>query len=147
MELKQYQVDTLAALRRFFEEARVVGPANAYEAVTAEPEQAARLGGYAGAYTSLNEMPEVLRLPSPAHRRRQDPAGRPRRDRCPQHLDREGLSLGAVAGAEQHHSAADSGGTNKPSPRLSAGVGRRLRRAGAGVRHCRLHSRPPIRPA
>ena len=68
MELKQYQIDTLTMLRRFLEEARIAGPRNAYEAITREPEQAGRLGGYAGAYTPLNQMPEVpyvcLRLPT-----------------------------------------------------------------------------------
>ena len=68
MELKQYQIDTLTMLRRFLEEARIAGPKNAYEAITREPEQAARLGGYAGAYAPLNQMPDVpyvcLRLPT-----------------------------------------------------------------------------------
>jgi type III restriction enzyme len=45
MQLKRYQADTLSVLRRFFEEARVAGPKNAYEAITREPEQAGRLGG------------------------------------------------------------------------------------------------------
>ena len=44
MNLKQYQTDTLSILRRFFEEARMAGPKNAYEAITQEPEQAMRLG-------------------------------------------------------------------------------------------------------
>lgn len=68
MQLKPYQADTLAILRRFLEEARIAGPGNAYEAITREPEQAVRLGGYAGDYTPLNQMPEVpyvcLRLPT-----------------------------------------------------------------------------------
>ena len=68
MELKQYQIDTLTMLRRFLEEARIAGPKNAYEAITREPEQAGRLGGYAGAYAPLNQMPDVpyvcLRLPT-----------------------------------------------------------------------------------
>ena len=68
MELKEYQAQTLAALRRFFEEARVAGPKNAYESITREPEQAERLGRYAGAYTPLARLPEVpyvcLRLPT-----------------------------------------------------------------------------------
>ena len=55
-------------LRRFFEEARIAGPGNAYEAITREPEQAGRLGGYTGAYTPLNDLPDVpyvcLRLPT-----------------------------------------------------------------------------------
>ena len=68
MQLKPYQADTLAILRRFFEAARIAGPRNAYEAITREPEQAGRLGSYAGAYTPLNQMPDVpyvcLRLPT-----------------------------------------------------------------------------------
>ena len=68
MKLKEYQSETLAVLRRFFEEARVAGPRNAYEAITRAPEQAERLGRYAGAYTSLARLPEVpyvcLRLPT-----------------------------------------------------------------------------------
>lgn len=68
MKLKQYQVETLAALRRFFEEARIVGPKNAYEKITREPEQVERLGRYVGAYTPLAKLPDVpyvcLRLPT-----------------------------------------------------------------------------------
>ena len=68
MELKGYQAQTLALLRRFFEEARLAGPKNAYEAITQDPDQAARLGRYAGAYTPLARLPEIpyvcLRLPT-----------------------------------------------------------------------------------
>ena len=68
MELKRYQADTLSVLRRFFEEARVAGPKNAYESITGDPEQAARLRGYAGAYAPLKKLPDVpyvcLRLPT-----------------------------------------------------------------------------------
>lgn len=68
MQLKQFQIDTLSILRRFFEEARIAGPKNAYKAITTEPEQAARLGGYCGAYVPLMELPDVpyicLRLPT-----------------------------------------------------------------------------------
>ncbi|MDE2829230.1 MAG: DEAD/DEAH box helicase family protein [Gemmatimonadota bacterium] len=68
MNLKQYQTDTLSILRRFFEEARMAGPKNAYEAITQEPEQAMRFGGYAGAYVPLKELFDVpyvcLRLPT-----------------------------------------------------------------------------------
>ena len=46
----------------------MAGPKNAYEAITQAPEQAMRLGGYAGAYVPLNELPDVpyvcLRLPT-----------------------------------------------------------------------------------
>ena len=69
MKLKGYQSETLAVLRRFFEEARVAGPKNAYEAITRAPEQADRLGRYAaGGYAPLNRLPDApyvcLRLPT-----------------------------------------------------------------------------------
>ena len=68
MQLKQYQTDTLAVLRRFFEEARIGGPKGAYEAITKEPEQAGRLGRYGGTYKALTGLPNVpyvcLRLPT-----------------------------------------------------------------------------------
>ena len=68
MQLKQYQTDTLAVLRRFFEEARIAGPGAAYRAIVNEPEQVMRLGRYANAYSPLEELPEVpyvcLRLPT-----------------------------------------------------------------------------------
>ena len=69
MQLKQYQTDTLAILRRFFEEARIAGPKAAYETLVSEPEQVSRLGRYVGEYlTPLKELPEVpyvcLRLPT-----------------------------------------------------------------------------------
>ena len=69
MQLKQYQTDTLSVLRRFFEEARVAGPKNAYETITSEPEHADRLGRYGGSYTTpLEDLPDVpyvcLRLPT-----------------------------------------------------------------------------------
>lgn len=68
MKLKQYQADTLDVLRRFFEEARLAGARNAYETITKEPEQAKRLGRYAGTYQPLEALPDVpyvcLRLPT-----------------------------------------------------------------------------------
>ena len=69
MQLKQYQTDTLAVLRRFFEEARMAGPKNAYETITKEPEYADRLGRYGGRYSApLTDLPNVpyvcLRLPT-----------------------------------------------------------------------------------
>ena len=68
MMLKGYQQETLDALRRFFEEARIAGPKAAYEAMVAEPERAARLGGRAGEYAPLEELPGTpcvcLRLPT-----------------------------------------------------------------------------------
>ncbi len=68
MELKPYQEETLAVLRRFLEEARLAGPAAAYERIVREPEQAARLGRYAGDYAPLEGLPGApyacLRLPT-----------------------------------------------------------------------------------
>ena len=68
MKLKQYQFDALAVLRRFFEEARIAGPKNAYETITQGPDQATRLGRYAGGYTPLARLTDVpyvcLRLPT-----------------------------------------------------------------------------------
>ena len=68
VELKRYQSETLAVLRRFLEDARVAGPRGAYEAITREPEQAARLRGNGGNYAPLTELPGVpyvcLRLPT-----------------------------------------------------------------------------------
>ena len=68
MQLKQYQTETLDLLRRFLEDARAVRAKHAYEAVVQEPEQAARLGRYAGTYTPLDGLqgtPYVcLRLPT-----------------------------------------------------------------------------------
>lgn len=67
MNLKPYQSDTLSVLRRFLEEARIVGPVAAYETITSKPEQAARLG-HRQPYTPLDGLPGVpyvcLRLPT-----------------------------------------------------------------------------------
>ena len=60
MELKRYQSETLHVLRRFFEEARIGGPKNAYEAVTKEPEQSGRLGAFGGTYRLLPGLPDAL---------------------------------------------------------------------------------------
>ena len=68
MKLKQYQTETLFALRRFLEEARIAGPKSAYELITGEEEQARRLGRYGGTYKPLAGLPDVpyvcLRLPT-----------------------------------------------------------------------------------
>lgn len=68
MKLKNYQKASLATLRSFFEEARITGPKPAYEAITAEPELAKRLKGYAAGYKPIKALPEVpyvcLRLPT-----------------------------------------------------------------------------------
>lgn len=68
MMLKNYQDASLATLRRFFEEARITGPKAAYETLTAEPELAARLRGYAAGYKPIKALPDVpyvcLRLPT-----------------------------------------------------------------------------------
>ena len=68
MKLKDYQKASLATLRKFFEEARILGPKSAYEAITAEPELAKRLKGYAAGYKPIKTLAEVpyvcLRLPT-----------------------------------------------------------------------------------
>jgi type III restriction enzyme len=68
MELKNYQKQTLAVLRRFLAEARVTGPQAAYEAIAGEPEQAERLKGYRLSYRPLNGLEATpyicLRLPT-----------------------------------------------------------------------------------
>lgn len=68
MKLKQYQIDSLSALRRFFEEARVAGPKGAYETITKKPQQAKRLGRFGGTFKPLAELVNVpyvcLRLPT-----------------------------------------------------------------------------------
>ena len=68
MQLKPYQTHTLNTLRRFFEQARLAGSKAAYEAIAVEPEQAARIGRFAGAYVPLAKLPDVpyvcLRLPT-----------------------------------------------------------------------------------
>ena len=69
MQLKHYQKNALAVLRRFFEEARMVGPKNAYESITKEPEHAGRLQRFGGSYVApLADLPNVpyvcLRLPT-----------------------------------------------------------------------------------
>lgn len=68
MELKQYQADSLAILRRFFEQTRVSGPSAAYDLITSEPDQARLLGRFAGKYVPLHQQtatPYVcLRVPT-----------------------------------------------------------------------------------
>lgn len=68
MKLKRYQEQTIATLSGFFKEARLRGPAEAFQAITSEPEQARRLRGYAGRYKPVPGLPDVpyvcLRLPT-----------------------------------------------------------------------------------
>ncbi len=59
MKLKDYQKASLATLREFFEEARISGPKAAYETITAKPELAARLRGYAAGYKPIKALPDV----------------------------------------------------------------------------------------
>ena len=59
----------MSVLQRFFEEARVAGPKNAYEYITKEPDLEIRLGRFGGIYRSpFEDLPEVpyvcLRLPT-----------------------------------------------------------------------------------
>ncbi len=68
MQLKQYQLDTLATLRKFLENSRIAGPQNAFNAIVDEPEQKKRLGSYYGPYRPLPNLGYVpyccLRLPT-----------------------------------------------------------------------------------
>lgn len=69
MKLKQYQADTLTVLSEFFKEARITGdPAQAFDAITTEEEQAKRLGNYHKPYKSVKGLEHVphacLRLPT-----------------------------------------------------------------------------------
>ena len=68
MKLKKYQELTIETLSRFFQEARVHQPAQAFNALTNEPEQAKRLHGRGGKYKAvagLDGVPYVcLRLPT-----------------------------------------------------------------------------------
>lgn len=68
MKLKTYQHATLATLRQFFEQARVIGAQAAYETLTQEPELARRLRGYATGYKAIKTLAAVpyvcLRLPT-----------------------------------------------------------------------------------
>lgn len=68
MKLKKYQVATIDVLQRYLERARVEGSKNAYERIVAEPQQALRLGKFAGAYKALEGLPDTpyvcLRLPT-----------------------------------------------------------------------------------
>lgn len=68
MKLKDYQKASLSTLRRFFEEARISGPAEAYKSLTKKPELVKRLSEFASNYKPLKALPEVpyvcLRLPT-----------------------------------------------------------------------------------
>lgn len=68
MRLKTYQQATLDVLRDFLAKARTRGPAVVYDALTAQPEIARRLKGFASGYRPLNGMAETpyvcLRLPT-----------------------------------------------------------------------------------
>ena len=68
MKLKQYQQDTVNTLSKFFKEARLRGPKEAFERITQEEEQAKRLRGRGGAYKAIKGLDAVpyvcLRLPT-----------------------------------------------------------------------------------
>ena len=125
MQLKQYQADALAVLRRFFEEARMAGPRNAYETITKEPEYADRLGRYGGTYSvPLADLPNVpyvcLRLPTGggktilgAH------AVAVARDAWVE----KDYPLGPVAGADEYDPSANSRSPEEHQPSVSAGAG------------------------
>jgi type III restriction enzyme len=62
MILKAYQLDALAALKRFFEDCRAVGAAAAFDRATSGPEAAARLGALRGGYVQWATMPNAPRV-------------------------------------------------------------------------------------
>ncbi|WP_252107959.1 MULTISPECIES: DEAD/DEAH box helicase family protein [unclassified Halomonas] len=68
MKLKDYQHASLDTLKTYLEEARVIGPHEAYKTITEKPEVAARLRGYSAKYTSVKTLPDTpyvcLRLPT-----------------------------------------------------------------------------------
>ena len=68
MLLKDYQIETLATLRRFLENSRIAGPQSAFNAIVNEPEQQKRLGSYFGPYRPLPNLGAApyccLRLPT-----------------------------------------------------------------------------------
>ena len=68
MYLKEYQTQTLLALRDYLERARMDGPDAAYAAITGEPARKASLRGYAGDYRPLEALPDApyvcLRIPT-----------------------------------------------------------------------------------
>ena len=62
MELKNYQQNTLAVLRRFFENCRVMGAEAAYEKITGEPDINKRLGNLRGHYVRWDAIPDTPRV-------------------------------------------------------------------------------------
>lgn len=69
MRLKHYQTETLDVLTRFFKDSRLQSdPATAFDGVVSEPEQVARLKGYAKPYKPIKGLEGVpyacLRLPT-----------------------------------------------------------------------------------
>jgi type III restriction enzyme len=62
VNLKNYQQNTLAVLRRFFEDCRIYGAEQAYQKITSEPDIASRLGQLRGSYISWDSIPHTPRV-------------------------------------------------------------------------------------
>ena len=62
MQLKQYQINTLNVLQKFFEAARICGAKNAFERITSEPEIKNRLSKLASDYIVWDSIPNTPRI-------------------------------------------------------------------------------------
>lgn len=62
MQLKQYQINTLNVLQKFFETARICGAKNAFERITSEPEIKNRLSKLASDYIVWDSIPNTPRI-------------------------------------------------------------------------------------
>ena len=62
MELKNYQRNTLAVLKRFFEQCRITGHEEAFKIITTEPDIAARLAALKGSYIAWETIPNTPRV-------------------------------------------------------------------------------------
>ena len=62
MQLKNYQINTLNVLRKFFEEARICGHKQAFENITSNPEISYRLGKLKSDYTVWSTIPNTPRV-------------------------------------------------------------------------------------
>jgi type III restriction enzyme len=62
MQLKNYQHNSLDILRRFFTQSRMIGHAQAFKQITAEPEIAARLRALKNSYTLWDTIPHIPRV-------------------------------------------------------------------------------------
>ena len=62
MQLKNYQINTLNVLRKFFETARITGHQKAYDLLTSEVELKHRLGGLRNDYITWSSIPNTPRV-------------------------------------------------------------------------------------